>query len=51
MVMYWNDLMWRRLPSDSRLVALDEIESDLMYQREQKQMIYLEEKVGILSVV
>jgi hypothetical protein len=45
MLMYWNDLLWKRLPSDIRLVALDEIEEELIVVREQKQMQYLHEKV------
>ena len=42
--MYWNDLLWKRLPSDLRLVALDEIEDQLLNMRDEKMMQYLHEK-------
>ena len=38
-------MMWKRLPSDIRLVVLDEIEDELINYREKKMMTYLYEKV------
>lgn len=45
MVMYWNDLLWKRLPQDLRLMALDEIENEFINLRDEKMMRYLNEKV------
>ena len=45
MVMYWNDLLWKRLPPDLRLIALDEIEDELINRRDKEIMRYLHEKV------
>jgi hypothetical protein len=41
LVGYWADLLWKRLPSDLRLTALDEIEYDLIALREEKLMQFL----------
>jgi hypothetical protein len=43
-------MLWKRLPSDVRLLALDEIEEELIIFREQKIMKYLHEKVNVLYV-
>jgi hypothetical protein len=46
MVLYWNNMLWRRLPSDVRLLVLDEIEDELINYRDRKMMEYLHEKVN-----
>jgi len=41
LVKYWCDLLWKQMPSDLRLTALDEIEYELIVHREAKIMEYL----------
>lgn len=48
---YWTTLVWAQLPAELRITSLDEIETDLIANREAKLMVFLEQKVDIPSLL